>query len=369
MVRSRSKAGFTLIELLVVIAIIAILIGLLLPAVQKVREAAARAKCQNNLKQLALGSHNYESAYQMFPPGIPNPPVTGNPPTATNTGSLIGELAYILPYIEQENIYRQMNLDMLRDAWPANWWGSLAHGATAPTITAARNKVSTFQCPSDTVESITPSLGVFIGLTTAGTTLTGSYNAVGGNAYDAGRTNYIGCAGMFGGKSIIPTENHEFWSRFPGIYFRGSKTTIVGIQDGSSNTVAFGEMLGRCERGTDKFAVTWMGAGALPMSFGLVTQSNWSHYSSRHTGIVQFAYGDGSVRKFRRGVGQNGVDTSATATADCNGGLGLTAWPTTPPQDAQGYPIFDPKQAWWQLQASASTQGGEVVDLSSLGDN
>src|SRR5882672_578780 len=101
--QGRERGGFTLIELLVVIAIIAILIGLLLPAVQKVREAAARAKCQNNLKQIALGAHNYESAYQNLPPGLVGaPPQTGWSQNYPNHGAL----SFLLPYIEQDNIYK-----------------------------------------------------------------------------------------------------------------------------------------------------------------------------------------------------------------------------------------------------------------------
>src|SRR5262245_37600937 len=103
-----ARRGFTLIELLVVIAIIAILIGLLLPAVQKGREAAARMTCSNNLTQIALAAHNYESTYQLLPPGFLgdrniNGPVFGGPGGAS--GPYLGVFPFLLPYIEQDNVY------------------------------------------------------------------------------------------------------------------------------------------------------------------------------------------------------------------------------------------------------------------------
>src|SRR5438105_2512858 len=104
----KRRDGFTLIELLVVIAIIAVLIGLLLPAVQKVREAANRMSCQNNLKQIGLACHAYDSTHGQFPPGylgpIPNEREYG---ADVDRMQHAGLLVYLLPYVEQENLYRQ----------------------------------------------------------------------------------------------------------------------------------------------------------------------------------------------------------------------------------------------------------------------
>src|SRR5829696_10024864 len=123
------RAGFTLIELLVVIAIIAILIGLLLPAVQKVREAAARTKCQNNLKQLALGLHNYHDANGAFPMARPAA-------TAVSHSWPI----YVFPYIEQAALYRQYNFAVRWD------------DATSPQVPQnkeiIRTRLPMLECPS-----------------------------------------------------------------------------------------------------------------------------------------------------------------------------------------------------------------------------
>jgi prepilin-type N-terminal cleavage/methylation domain-containing protein/prepilin-type processing-associated H-X9-DG protein len=224
LLRHRRRSGFTLIELLVVIAIIAILIGLLLPAVQKVREAAARMKCQNNLKQLVLAAHNYESAQNYFPAGagpLPIYPVNGTTPTYPSpTGvAIVGATqrptpqAVVLPYIEQANKYNQFNFE--RDVHQ-----------DAANAAARLSDVPVYLCPSD------PSSASFASTTPPGTMGRMNYMANIGN--DSRPTNKDGATG-----GIFSVE-------FTTAQWRSGNqpkgVTHGGISDGTSNTAMFAEI-------------------------------------------------------------------------------------------------------------------------------
>jgi len=311
MFKSRRRHAFTLIELLVVIAIIAILIGLLVPAVQKVREAAARSQCQNNLKQIALAALNYESSYKVLPPGglvSPNSVPTNYTFGKPYAGPYTGTLAFILPYVEQQALYNQLKtidngglfkFDTTTGAWayntaPFDYQSGVAtvNGTGYPHIVDAR--VPTFECPSDNAGDTRTTTGVIDAYwTVPGTVYIDYVLDLPNFGHEMGASNYIACAGYLGPQNPA----------LCGPYYQNSKTKITAISDGTSNTIAFGETLAGTDGGTRNFRLTWMGAGSMPTAWGLPSSgsANWYHFSSRHTGIVNFAFCDGSVRPISTG--------------------------------------------------------------------
>jgi prepilin-type N-terminal cleavage/methylation domain-containing protein/prepilin-type processing-associated H-X9-DG protein len=309
------RSGFTLIELLVVIAIIAILIGLLLPAVQKVREAAAKMSCTNNLKQIGLAAMNYESANGYLPPGVNlsanatnlSTAQTYGPPTA---GPFTGVLVYLLPYVEQQNTFNlipqaYLTPNTAQGAWAYNTPPLSPDGnGTGYGFVPAYTHIKTYLCPSDNAQTITPNAGIsdayFTGPYPGGVEIFLDYVPDGSffnNQWGSewGRTNYIGCGGYGGSGSTF----------CQGIYDANSKTTVVSITDGTSNTIAFGESLFGTATGNRDLVCTWFGAGTMPTAWGLTSTPDWVNYSSRHTNSVNFAFADGSVRPITIGANYN----------------------------------------------------------------
>ena len=203
-----NRKGFTLIELLVVIAIIAILIGLLLPAVQKVREAAARLSCSNNLKQLGIALHSYHDANDRLPPGCANDVAPfGNGVNSWGSSWKV----YILPYIEQDNIFRQWQFNSI--AGTGSGFSNVANMNLVNRLT-----IKTYRCPSSTIPEF------YLASSNAGSIqMMTSYTGVGGASIDIpiGAFNGIVSGG--------------------GILFANSQVRMVGITDGTSNTIMVGE--------------------------------------------------------------------------------------------------------------------------------
>jgi len=331
---SRShRRGFTLIELLVVIAIIAILIGLLLPAVQKVREAAARMQCSNNLKQVALAAHNYESSYGTLPSGVIGPVTAGVGVggDANGHGSLIGCIVPLLPYIEQDNVYKiitpALTTTVGRMDDPNNTNAAMPYwfdNPYPPTVmyNAGKTKIKTLRCPSDPQEvPLNNSFGSNPGVhgyilamlpyntTTSIGTVSIYYEdwASVETLFPAGVTNYVGCGGNGRGTNVT-------WGKYEGIFVGRGAKKIATIADGSSNTIMFTEVSGRVWTAgeTNGVAHMWVGGTTVPTVFGTANGKDAKVYqmSSYHSGIVMVSMGDGSVRPIRAGIPSNSTDAS-----------------------------------------------------------
>jgi prepilin-type N-terminal cleavage/methylation domain-containing protein/prepilin-type processing-associated H-X9-DG protein len=333
------RTGFTLIELLVVIAIIAVLIGLLLPAVQKVREAAARISCQNNLKQLGIALHNYHSANNAFPPGRAAYPI------------VVSAQGRILAYIEQDNLGKFVDVTMvpLYNSNPSSF--PLTPGNYQASITPIR----LFVCPSDPMGGRNPNAAA---IQPNGTpSPTDRYAGL----------NYVSCIGSGDGS---PDNTGTFWGQYKtsdGL-FGQTPVTISGVTDGLSNTVAFSESTmvtgvadstgatpadaarqvltlpgstvtsdSKCAMGATTGAV-WSSTRGAKWIDGHYADANYNHHlvpndtrwdcsnvshnpgqaaaRSYHSGGVNVMLGDGSVRFVR-----NGIDPATwRALATRNGG-------------------------------------------------
>ena len=303
---SLKRGAFTLVELLVVIAIIGILIGMLLPAVQQVREADRRTQCMNNLRQIALACHNFESARMRFPSGgLINGADAGLNPDSTLSDQRLGILSQILPMIEQNNVASEVEINMSPDRMADQAWINFNLAGGALTRFASLYKIPAFLCPSDKLEVTDKSADVSRMFSTdgGGTTVTiggwGDWSSnLLGDTY--GLTSYIGVSGVAGDDWQKSTN----WSRHRGMFTARSKTTFGQMADGSSNTILMGEVLTQTigDDGWpwpgDSFGRAWIGThyqGTI-----LWDNTTWSpryifKFASSHPGTITFARGDGSV--------------------------------------------------------------------------
>lgn len=272
---SLRRSAFTLIELLVVIAIIAILIALLVPAVQKVREAAARTQCQNNLKQIGLAMHNYHDMNKKLPAGWYGEALGG-----TGTANRWSWSAVILPYLEQDPLYQSIDIDL---APPETLPGATTSFGGSPLL---QNPLSVYRCPSDAFSLPTNSL-----------------------FGDYGINNYPASTDIFG-------QNDQLTLTLPKILDGTSNTFMVGERDRTRQRAAIwaGRLNGNGSSSTASANNPLNRAYPSPLTgsdSGACTRFAWT---SLHSGGANFLFCDGSVHFINEGIETNPAVPTACDT-------------------------------------------------------
>jgi prepilin-type N-terminal cleavage/methylation domain-containing protein/prepilin-type processing-associated H-X9-DG protein len=373
----RRRDGFTLIELLVVIAIIAVLIALLLPAVQSAREAARRAQCTNNLKQIALAAMNYESSSGTLPGGSYSG-VYFNPPHWSTYPENFSCFVRMLPFFEQAPMYNAVNFNLC--------------SSDIGNLTICGVQVNSLICPSDTKNETIPFPA---SRASAGGVVPGwSFNEIPGNyplpvGATQAFTSYAGNAGTFtfGYTNLMPTSILGF---FNGLIYNDSYVRLANITDGTSNTFVFGEhSKGHLFILDPAYAVSdncwnsgrWydtLFATLYPMNIGIGNNVplNDSYYyptaaGSFHPGGANFAFCDGSVRFLKNSVSSW---TFQTGNADSYGDsmpdntTFVTVPPTAPAIKSGSYLLnnLNGVPATLGVYQQLSTRaGGEVISADA----
>jgi prepilin-type N-terminal cleavage/methylation domain-containing protein/prepilin-type processing-associated H-X9-DG protein len=345
------RSGFTLIELLVVIAIIGVLIALLLPAVQAAREAARRAQCVNNLKQLALAANNYESANQSYPSNSYSvPDYNGRGPNywVTNFSSFVR----LLPFTEQSPMYNAVN------------WNVSCYDVS--NITIAGVKLSVLTCPDDSaqpqpISTSTPNANFASDYKPAGSTFLQQFTSYSGNSGTFHVNWYVG-------------QDPNLLTQMNGVIYDQGTTRIADVTDGTSNTFLYGEkahvLFKRFDPNYQNSDTSWQTGLWYDTSFTTLYPPNvgtssspiksFTYYyptdsASLHPGGCNFAFCDGSVRFIKNtinswGFGQGSADSYGDSMPD-----GITYNAST------GAYTIQPGCRFGVYQALSTRAGGEAI--------
>jgi prepilin-type N-terminal cleavage/methylation domain-containing protein/prepilin-type processing-associated H-X9-DG protein len=354
--RPRAARGFTLIELLVVIAIIGVLIALLLPAVQAAREAARRAQCTNNLKQVALATHNYMDRWGAMPHGYRWELLTG--PLAGFVGTSHGPFLPLLGDLEQKALFDSHNFDV--------------NAYYVENLTTHRIAISSLWCPSDASISSVRNIGT--GLLYFGAIPPGQQGLM---AY----TSYKGNGGTWANNTWRNRSTHgEIKANSPGTFSCFSDTRIAEITDGTSNTFLFGESGHQLLAPADRNSWHWwtsgnwgdtIGTTMFPLNpqrkagdvadiTGLGASAFIVSFSSLHPGGANFAMADGSVKFIKDSIQTWRIDP--TTRLPLGVARGLAAGGSNPFWDTVY--IMAPNSIVGVYQALSTKSGNETISAN-----